>query len=115
VKLFINDFQFSNWSCYQNNENNFTSISKLTVNDITSDIYNYAQADVNLDIGNLIFAYAKINQQFKIMVSELTNIGDYQEIVSNECGYSKKNGRSRTCIVVYNPARAMLSCNSIRN
>lgn len=49
--------QFSDWCCHQNNENNFRSISKLTANDITSDMCNCAQADVNMDTGNLIFAY----------------------------------------------------------
>lgn len=107
--------QFSDWSCHQNNENNFTSMSKLTANDITSDMHNYAQADVNLDTGNLIFAYTKLIQQLKIMVSELTNIRDYQEIVSNKCGYSKKDGRSKTGLVVYNPALTMLPCNSVSN
>jgi hypothetical protein len=57
--------QISDWSCHQNNENNSTSISKLTANDITSDMHNYAQAVVNLDIGNLIFACMTLNQQLK--------------------------------------------------
>lgn len=62
---------------------------------------NCAQADVNVDTGNLIFAYTKLNQQLKKMVSELTNIRDYQEIVS------------KTGIVVNNPALTMLPCNSV--
>lgn len=49
------------------------------------------------------------------MVSELTIIRDYQEIVSNKCAYSKNDGRSKTGIVLYNPALTMLPCNSVSN
>ncbi|XP_033606826.1 uncharacterized protein LOC111863125 [Cryptotermes secundus] len=80
------------WSCHQNNENSFRSISKLTANDITSDMRNCAQADVNLDTGNLIFAYTKLNQQFKKMEpktchtthAEIINSGmNYNSIISS--------------------------------
>jgi hypothetical protein len=59
--------------------------------------------------------YTKLDQQLKIMGSELTNIRDYQEIVTNKCGYSKKDGRSKTSTVVYKPALSMLPFYSVSN
>jgi hypothetical protein len=55
----------------------------------------------------------KLNQQLKIMVSELTDIVQSQEIVSNKCGCSKKDGRSKTSMVVYNPDLTALPFDSI--
>jgi hypothetical protein len=72
---------------------------------------NCTQANVNLDEHIPIFAYTKFNQQLKIMISELTDI--VQSQVSDKRGYSKKDGRSKTSLVVYNPVLTTLPFDSV--
>jgi hypothetical protein len=97
--------EISDWSYHQNNKNSFIGISKLNVNDITNDMPNCAKADVNFNAGNSIFIYTDLNQQLKIMLSDII---DCHETVSDQCGYSEKAGRSRSSMAAYNPALTLL-------